>query len=177
MQNLDRCTVNVATQTMFVQCANGFSKEYTISTSAKGIGNQSGSYKTPLGKHNICEKIGDSAPLYTIFKDRQNTGIICEQINIPTEQDLILSRILRLKGTEPGVNSGTTTDGICIDSYERYIYIHGTNREDLLGTPASNGCIRMSNHDIVELFSNINEGADVDVINDKSTNMLITKRT
>jgi hypothetical protein len=148
---------------MLVLCSNGFAKKYSISTAKKGIGNISGSYQTPIGQHSICEKLGDGVPLYTIFKFRENTGTICNQINIESTTDLILTRILRLKGEEPGINAGIATDGTCVDSYQRYIYIHGTNREDLLKNPASYGCIRMANADIAELFTNIQVGAVVDI--------------
>ena len=163
MVSKDACTVDIKNQIMLVLCSNGFAKEYKISTAKNGIGSVSGSYQTPIGQHSICEKFGDNAPLYTIFKSRNNTGTICNQINIESTTDLILTRILRLKGEEPGINSGITEDGACVDSYQRYIYIHGTNREDLLGTPASHGCIHMANADIAELFANIQVGAMVDI--------------
>lgn len=165
----DICIVDVDNQTMDVQCGNGFNKQFKVSTAENGVGNESGSFKTPLGKHSVCEKIGDGAPILTIFKSRQDTGFTCKTLNVPVDEDLILTRILRLKGEESGVNSGHKEDGTCIDSYERYIYIHGTNREDLLGTPASHGCIRMGNDDIVELFPNIRVGATVDMRSSKAT--------
>ncbi len=163
-QKNDLCVVDIDTQTMRVECANGFEKHYKISTSKNGVGNESGSYKTPLGRHTICEKVGEYQPLYAIFKARQHNGMLCTTLNTPIDQDLILTRILRLKGEEPGVNSGYTPDGKCIDSYERYIYIHGTNREDLLSTAASDGCIRMGNADIVELFQQVRMGGLVNIV-------------
>ncbi len=159
----DECFVDIETQTMHVQCKNGFKKEYPISTALKGIGNEKGSFKTPLGKHEVCEKIGENSPMFTRFKSRKDTGIIYKQLNVPVNEDLILTRILRLRGLELGVNSGFSENGKNVDSFERCIYIHGTNREDLLKTPASYGCIRMGNFDIVELFSNISVGAIVDI--------------
>ena len=65
---------------------------------------------------------------------------------------MILTRILRLRGLEPGINSGPG-----IDSWERYIYIHGTNHEELIGTPISHGCVCMRNRDIIELYDSIQE--------------------
>lgn len=159
----DLCIVNVESQTMSVKCKNGFTKQYAISTSAKGIGNESGSYQTPIGLHTVCDKIGAFAPLYTIFKCKENTGILCDQINKQIQDDLILTRILRLSGEEPGINQGTNQAGTCVDSHDRYIYIHGTNREDLLSTPASKGCIRMANSDIAELFLKLQQGTIVDI--------------
>ena len=59
----------------------------------------------------------------------------------------MLTRILWLSGLEPGVNKGPG-----IDSHARYIYIHATPAEEKLGTPASWGCVRLSNRDVIELF-------------------------
>lgn len=73
-----------------------------------------------------------------------------------TEDNMVLTRILRLRGMEPGLNTGSG-----VDSFERYIYIHGTNREDLIGTPMSHGCVCMRNQDIIELFDEIKEGTIV----------------
>jgi UDP-N-acetylmuramate--alanine ligase len=128
--------------------------QFAISTSRFGIGNQEGSFKTPDGIHRICEKIGAGAPLCRIFKDRCDTGFIwTPEIN---EGNLILTRILRLEGLEDGINKGAG-----IDSFERYIYIHGTNLEAYIGTPISHGCICMRNNDIIELFDIIEEGTIV----------------
>ncbi len=63
------------------------------------------------------------------------------------DDDLILTRILTLDGLEDGINRGPGHD-----SLERYIYLHGTNHEDLLGRPVSCGCVRLSNTDICALF-------------------------
>jgi hypothetical protein len=163
--------INIDSQTMLVYYKNVVERQFKISTSRNGIGNVIDSYKTPLGKHSICEKIGEFAPIYTIFKSRQNTGNVCKTLNMPINdnEDLILTRILRLQGEEPGLNYGYTIDSKCIDSYDRCIYIHGTNREDLLSIPASNGCIRMANLDIIELFAKVNIGTIVDIQSSSST--------
>jgi hypothetical protein len=129
-------------------------RTFTISTSRFGIGNREHSNKTPQGIHRIVEKIGDGAPAGRIFRNRLDTGID----SIPDTQDdnLIVTRILRLEGLEEGINRG---EGI--DSYERYIYIHGTNRESAVGTPISHGCIVMKSADIIELFNAVEEGTIV----------------
>ncbi len=131
-----------------------------ISTSKFGLGNKNDSFKTPLGLHYIAEKIGENMPKMTIFKGRKPLGnnLTLPDLDLPentnirnehfaTHDDVITSRILWLKGHEDGVNKGGT-----IDSYSRYIYIHGTAHEDKIGTPASHGCIRMNNDDIIRLF-------------------------
>ena len=120
--------------------------EYVVSSAANGIGFEEGSYCTPTGRFEVSEKIGDGEALGTIFKSRKPMGV---WDGTPSDDDMILSRILRLNGL----------DAQNANSMERYIYIHGTNHEALLGEPASHGCIRMANADIVELFDRIELGA------------------
>jgi len=122
-----------------------------VSTSRFGTGNRDGSYMTPPGLHVIEEKIGDGAPPWTIFDSRENTGVIWRAGMDDVNQ--ILTRILRLRGLEQGVNAGPG-----IDSYERYIYIHGTNNEKMVGTPMSHGCICMKNDDVIRLFDMVDVG-------------------
>jgi UDP-N-acetylmuramate--alanine ligase len=124
---------------------------FTISTSRFGTGNRENSQQTPLGIHRIVQKIGSGAPAGRIFKDRCDTGV--DWLPGATGDNLILTRILRLEGLEEGVNKGPG-----IDTFERYIYIHGTNREDKIGEPLSNGCVVMTSADIVKLFDQVEEG-------------------
>ena len=101
-----------------------------------------------MGAHYIKEFIGSDVPANTIFKNRvptsQKVEIVSSQEN--SNEDIISSRILWLDGLDKGKNKGGN-----VDSYTRYIYIHGTNEEGLIGEKASHGCIRMSNNDIVNL--------------------------
>jgi lipoprotein-anchoring transpeptidase ErfK/SrfK len=127
---------------------------FGVSTSRFGIGNAEGSYKTPRGLHSIAEKIGSDAKPRTIFSSRENTGVVWE--DGMDEENQILTRILRLQGLEPGVNAGQM-----LDSYDRYIYIHGTNREDMIGTPFSHGCVCMRNDDIILLYDAVDVGTYV----------------
>ena len=135
---------------------------YKISTSKRGVGNLAGSHRTPLGTHRIAAKIGEGAELGSIFIARCNTGRTAQIYtnNGDTQKDLKTTRILWLKGVEPGINKG---DGI--DTFRRLIYIHGTPEEELIGTPASNGCIRMKNGDVMELFDFVQEGTLVEIYN------------
>lgn len=142
---------SIETQTLFVFEKNTIIKRYDASTSRFGNGIRENSFKTPLGLHRIKEKIGAGAPAGRIFKGRKDTGIDWDQHSI--ENNLILARILRLEGLEEGINKG---EGV--GSYERYIYIHGTNREDLIGTPLSHGCLALRNTDILRLFEIVKEG-------------------
>jgi len=138
-------------------------QNYTISTAEAGLGNQSGSNKTPLGVHRIAEKFGQGAPPGTIFKARKNTKRIAKILTQPgarSNADNVTSRILWLSGLEPGVNKGGK-----VDSHARYIYIHGTDEEGRLGKPASHGCIRMRNSEVIELFNRVPVGTLVDIVN------------
>lgn len=133
-------------------------REYPISTAKNGLGEQSGSYCTPRGRHRIAVKIGAGQPLYAVFKARVPTGEIWSR-ELAAEKpgcDWILTRILWLEGLEEGKNKGGT-----VDSHDRYIYIHGTDEEHLIGTPASHGCIRMKNPDVMELFELVGAGTQI----------------
>ena len=131
---------------------------YTISSSKYGIGSKENSYKTPLGRHKVSEKIGEDLPLGAIFKARQWSGSLANIIKEPldTDLDLVTSRILWLEGQELGKNKGSG-----VDSKKRFIYIHGTAEEGLIGIPASDGCIRMYNSDVIELFNKTKIGTEV----------------
>ncbi len=125
---------------------------YPVSTAKRGVGNKEGSYQTPLGMHYVRDKIGANSPSGMIFKGRIETGEIAkiESRPEPTGRELVTTRIIRLSGLEPGINSGSG-----IDSYDRYIYIHGTHEEGLIGQPVSHGCVRMLNQDVVKLFNQL----------------------
>ena len=126
----------------------GENRVYQVSTSGQGIGNRKDSHQTPHGVHRIRQKIGGDQPSGMIFKSRKPTGNLFDSYNIGDDE--ITSRILWLDGMEAGVNSG----GIH-DSYERYIYIHGTSDERRIGRPVSIGCVRMTNADVIELFDEV----------------------
>ena len=145
--------ISIAQQTLILYQQNTEVAKYTVSTAKNGIGSQQDSGCTPLGKHVIAEKIGDSAPINAVFVGRVPTGEVYDTalgVSNP-KRDWILSRILWLSGLEEGSNKGSNPQGGC-DTYERYIYIHGTPDTEPMGIPLSHGCIRMRNDDIVELF-------------------------
>ena len=143
--------VTVSDQTLQLKEGETVVKTYTISTSKFGLGTTEGSNCTPLGRFLISERIGAGAPKGTIFRSRQPAGTWTpSQV---TEDDLVLTRILWLEGTDPD-NANTKA---------RYIYIHGTNQEELLGTPASHGCVRMSNDDVIDLFEQVDTGTGVHI--------------
>ena len=152
--------VEVTQQKLYVVKEEKVIRTYPISTSKYGIGNEDGSNKTPVGTHRIYEKVGEGVKIGTIFKARISTGRIANISHDSTdvEQDFIITRIMCLEGLEPGVNKGKG-----IDSCDRRIYIHGTPEEGLIGTPASHGCIRMKNDDVVELFDLVKIGTLVEI--------------
>jgi len=121
---------------------------FPVSTSRFGIGTEEGSLKTPTGKFRVAGKIGGDMPENTIFVGRVPLEIGEAP---PQTEDLVMSRILWLDGLEE--HNANTRD--------RFIYIHGTRHEDKIGTPASHGCVRMRNADVVELFELVEEGTPV----------------
>ena len=133
-------------------------KSYPVSTSRYGLGCRQDSHKTPAGAHKIAECIGAGCAPNEIFKARKASGEKAAIITArqSSELDLILTRILWLRGLEKQKNCGGR-----VDSYQRYIYIHGTHEEGLLGTPASHGCVRMANHDVIELYEQVFAGTFV----------------
>lgn len=149
-------------QKMYKLQADTVQQVYTISASKLGAGSKSGSGKTPLGVHRVSEKYGQQQPKGMIFKGRMPTGQVADIITEPkdVEADHVTSRILWLDGLEPGKNQGGN-----VDSHSRYIYIHGTHEEGLLGQPASHGCIRMYNDEVIKLFDQIPLGTLVYILN------------
>lgn len=125
-------------------------KTYPVSTSRFGVGNRRGSYRTPVGRFVVARKIGDRAPQGAVFKSRRATG----EIMLPKNsggRDPITTRILWLDGRENRT----------ANSFRRYIYIHGTPQESLIGAPVSFGCVRMKNRDVIELYEKLQIGATV----------------
>lgn len=150
--------INIPKQALSVLSGNRVLKTYLVSTSQYGVGSKSGSNKTPLGLHRIFSKIGRNVPVGGIFRRRRYTGKVAKIFRKPRAEraDQITTRILRLEGLEKGKNRGKD-----IDSFRRCIYIHGTPEEWLVGKPASHGCIRMKNKDIIELFDLVKRGTEV----------------
>jgi L,D-transpeptidase YbiS len=123
---------------------------YPVSTSQFGLGSKEGSFKTPTGKFRIAEKIGGGMPAGTVFKSRKPVKATKKMLR---DDDLVMTRILWLDGVEPR-NANT---------HDRYVYIHGTNHEEEIGTASSHGCVRMKNDDVVELFDRVTEGTPVEI--------------
>jgi len=147
--------ISISEQTLYHRSPTGVWHAYPISSASKGTGNREGSLQTPLGKHRICKKIGEHLPIMTAFRSRQAVGVYQEGVDDPNK-DWVLSRILWLTGAQTGINKRGA-----VDTYDRYIYIHGTHEEERIGTPASHGCIRMKNDDVIHLFDHCDIGESV----------------
>lgn len=142
--------VHVPSQTLDLIDGNTVLRRYVVSTSRFGLGTEPGSERTPTGRFCIAEKHGDGAEPGEVFVSRVATG---QRGTETDESDHVQTRILWLAGLD-AENANT---------YERYIYIHGTNAESRLGTLASHGCVRMGNEDIIDLYDRVPVGAAVEI--------------
>ena len=157
-RNKSSIIIDISEQRLYLYESEILRESFPISTSKFGEGYKVNSFKTPLGFHEIKEKIGTKVPINTIFIARSNTGRKAKIINdsSDSDNDFVTSRILWLDGLEDGVNRGPG-----VDSYDRYIYIHGTHEEGLIGQKASHGCIRMFNKDVIYLYNKVDKGTKV----------------
>ena len=132
--------------------------EALVSSAANGAGERMHSNCTPRGWHTIRAKIGAGAPLNAVFVGRRTTGETYSPglALLHPGRDWILTRILWLSGVEPGRNRLGD-----VDTMRRYIYIHGCPDEVTLGVPGSQGCLRMRNHEVVDLFERVRAGTRV----------------
>ena len=136
-------------------------KQYLVSTAKNGVGQESGSFCTPLGQHIVRAKIGAGQPINTVFIGRRPTGEIYtpELGKRYPDRDWILTRILWLSGCEPGFNRLGS-----VDTMRRYVYIHGSPDATVMGVPGSIGCVRMQNLDLLELFDGVDAGVGVALV-------------
>lgn len=144
----DHIEVSIDRQELTLHSGDRILRRWPVSTAARGVGFTEGSFRTPTGRFRIADRIGAGAAPDTIFRGRLPDGV---WDGCPCKDDLVISRILRLDGIEPR-NANT---------YERFIYIHGTNHEDRLGEPHSCGCVRMSRAAMIELFDETEENMEV----------------
>ncbi len=147
--------ISVADQRMAILCDGGLVDRFPISTSRYGEGDRMGSYRTPVGRLKVCDKIGGELPAGSVIKHRSATGEVLAA-NAPG-RDPIVSRILWLDGLEEENRNARA----------RGIYIHGTTEERQLGKPVSYGCIRMRSADVIELYDELPVGAAVTILPEK----------
>lgn len=152
-------SIDVPTQTLTVLDEAGEKHcQYAISTAANGVGEQNGSFCTPRGAHIIRAKIGAGLPLNAVLVGRRPTGEVYTKSmrHAYPARDWILTRIIWLSGTKIGFNRLGN-----IDTMRRYIYLHGTPDDVVMGVPGSRGCIRMRNNDIMQLFDKVTQSTKV----------------
>ena len=134
---------------------------YPVSTSKFGVGDQPGSYQTPLGTLFVSGRFGDNLPAGAVIQSRIATGEIVDP-NAPG-RDAIVSRVIWLRGKE-FVNR---------NAHERCIYIHGTPEEKRIGRPASFGCIRMRTKDVIALYGIAHVGMHVTITQKRINDFVI----
>jgi lipoprotein-anchoring transpeptidase ErfK/SrfK len=152
MSILDSLHISIADQQLYGFSAGQLVLRLPVSTALNGAGEQNGSNCTPRGLHQVRAKIGAGLPLGAVLRGRRWTG---ETWNAELHaqfpgRDWILSRILWLSGCEPGINRL----GV-VDTFRRYIYLHGTPDTEPMGVPLSHGCIRLRNADVLDLFDRV----------------------
>src|SRR5881398_4204688 len=148
MQTSRNIYISIRDQKLTLKDGDTLIRSYPVSTSRFGVGTEMGSMKTPTGRFRVAEKIGGDTPSGTVFRSRVPLKPVDP---LPPSEDLVMSRILWLDGLDEH-NANTR---------ERFIYIHGTKHETEIGSPASCGCIRMRNADVVELFDLVDRDTPV----------------
>lgn len=153
--------INIEKQTLELLDDSRLVRRYLVSTAKNGVGEISGSFCTPRGRHLVRAKIGEGLPQNTVFVRRRPSGEVYtdELARQFPGRDWILGRILWLSGCERGFNRLGE-----VDTMRRYIYIHGTPHEEAIGIPVSHGCIRMRMQDVVELFQQVPVGTPVEIV-------------
>jgi len=153
--------ITLTRQTLQLRRNGRVDREFLVSTSRYGPGEQSGSLCTPRGLHVIRAKIGRGLPVGAILRGRRPTGEVFSPAlhQAAPGRDWILTRILWLSGLEPGRNRLGS-----VDSMRRYIYLHGTPDHEPMGVPFSHGCIRMRNADVCWLFDAVAPGTRVNIV-------------
>lgn len=135
-------------QKLFYFIEGKLKRVWEISSSIRPPSEIENSFGTPRGLHRVVEKIGEDQPIGMVFKGRRPIGQCYSDLSEEEQaKSLITTRILRLRGCEPGRNAGPGRD-----TFDRYVYIHGTNLEDKIGQPASAGCIHLRNTEVIDLF-------------------------
>lgn len=155
--------VDVARQVLEQRRGDSLLATWPVSTARNGVGEASGSERTPRGWHVVRARIGAGLPQAAVLRGRRPTGEVWTPAlhEACPGRDWILSRILWLSGLQPGFNRGRAADGTVVDSMRRYIYLHGTPDSEPMGVPLSHGCVRLRNSDIMALFELVPAGTPV----------------
>ncbi|WP_010483140.1 L,D-transpeptidase [Pseudomonas sp. S9] len=152
MATLDFIHISIADQRLYGFADGRLLLRLPVSTALNGVGEKNGSGCTPRGRHQVRAKIGAGLPLAAVLRGRRWTGEIWSAALAEAfpGRDWILTRILWLSGCEPGRNRMGN-----VDTFRRYIYLHGTPDTEPMGRPLSHGCIRLRNVDIEQLFPQV----------------------
>jgi lipoprotein-anchoring transpeptidase ErfK/SrfK len=69
-------------------------------------------------------------------------------------------------GMDGGVNNplGARAIYLYLGRDDTYLRIHGTNQPNTIGTASSNGCFRMHNEHVMDLYERVKMGADVVIL-------------
>ncbi|MBC9251370.1 hypothetical protein A9179_13930 [Pseudomonas alcaligenes] len=152
MHALDFLHISIADQCLYGFAGGQLQLRLAVSTALKGVGERSGSNCTPRGRHQVRARIGEGLPSGAVLRGRRWTGEIWSPAlgeQFPG-RDWILTRILWLSGCEPGINRLGA-----VDTFRRYIYLHGTPDTEPLGVPLSHGCVRLHSADLLQLFPRV----------------------
>ncbi len=152
--------ISISQQRLFIWRGDVCVFECAISSAAHGIGCVRDSGCTPIGRHYVRAAIGAGQHPLTVFKARRPTGDqwSSELAADNPNRDWILGRILWLSGMESGINRGGN-----VDTFRRYIYLHGSPDDGVMGVPASHGCIRLRVNDMLSVFEYLAYGSIVDI--------------
>lgn len=156
-----RAEVSVSQQMMHLWQDDVCVFNCAVSTAKNGIGCVKDSGCTPFGRHYVRARIGEGEDVYSVLKARRPTGQLWSEqlMTDQPNQDWILGRILWLCGVELGVNRGSG-----VDTFQRYIYIHGSPESGVTGVPASHGCIRVRPLDMLNVFDFLRYGDSVMIV-------------
>ncbi|WP_373388600.1 L,D-transpeptidase family protein [Pseudomonas alcaligenes] len=152
MRPLDFLHISIADQRLYGFADGQLVVRLPVSTALNGAGERSGSNCTPRGRHQVRAKIGEGLPEGAVLRGRRWTGEVWSEAldaQFPG-RDWILTRILWLSGCEPGFNRLGQ-----VDTFRRYIYLHGTPDNQPMGVPLSHGCVRLRNADLLNLFPRV----------------------
>lgn len=162
VDHFPRIEIDLAAQKLqLLDAPDAAPRVYPVSSALRGPGERQDSGCTPIGKHYIRACIGAGLPIGTVFVARRPTGEIysTDLARLHPQRDWILTRVLWLCGRETGRNRG-----VGVDSFRRFIYIHGTPDTEPMGKPMSHGCIRMRNADVLDLFGRVTAGVPVNIV-------------
>ncbi len=156
-------TIDVLTKKLTVHA-----QSYDVKFSTAGFSCIQDTKMSPYGLHKAVELVGHNADPLQSFSSRNPTKIYQEGDLAP----IITTRIIRIRGCENGVNSGYDVHGRCVDTFDRFVYIHGVP-ESLFNEPnyTSAGCFILKPLDMIDVFNAIrghhlnNETIYISIIN------------